>query len=241
MFAYLRRLDQSEVFVILSKPMVLSFPRADLVPSGPRRSTAAAQPFKCSLEPACTFFRPEIINALLRTLAARDPYTGQHSARVTEIAARFAGFLALDAEDVQILRNAVYLHDIGKIGISDAILLKPGPLTPEERKIINTHPLVGEKIVEPLALKPREKEIILLHHERWDGQGYPRGLAGEDIPFLCRLTALADVFDALITDRPYRRRFTVGEAVREISSQAGQQFDPELTKEFIGFLAAATS
>jgi putative nucleotidyltransferase with HDIG domain len=221
--------------------MALSFPRADLVPSSPLRTTAAVSPSKCNLEQACALFRTETINALLRTLAARDPYTGQHSARVTEIATRFANFLGLDAEDVHTLRNAVYLHDIGKIGISDAILLKPGPLTFEERKIIKTHPLIGKKIVEPLALESQGKEIILLHHERWDGRGYPWGLAGEDIPFLCRLTALADVFDALITDRPYRPRFTMEEAVKEISSQAGRQFDPELTQEFIGFLAAVSS
>uniref|UniRef100_A0A7C3SIS7 HD-GYP domain-containing protein n=1 Tax=Desulfobacca acetoxidans TaxID=60893 RepID=A0A7C3SIS7_9BACT len=180
----------------------------------------------------------ESITALQRTLAARDPYTGQHSIRVAALAASFAQYLGLASEDLRSLGNAVNLHDLGKVGISDAILLKQGPLTPQERQIINTHPVIGVKIVEPLNLSPREKEIILLHHERWDGNGYPLGLAGEDIPFLCRLTALADVYDALVTDRPYRRQFTVSEALKEIEAHAGRQFDPRLAKEFIGFIAA---
>jgi HD-GYP domain-containing protein (c-di-GMP phosphodiesterase class II) len=160
---------------------------------------------------------------------------------VTEIASRFADFLGLAAKEVSTLRNAVYLHDIGKIGISDAILLKPGPLTMEERQVIQKHPLIGSRIVEPLALSLQEKEIILLHHERWDGKGYPQGLSGEDIPFLCRLASLADVYDALTTDRPYRRKFSSDEALREIKTQAGRQFDPDLAQEFAGFMKTEAS
>ncbi|MDI6854476.1 MAG: HD-GYP domain-containing protein [Deltaproteobacteria bacterium] len=181
------------------------------------------------------------ISALLRTLSARDPYSGRHSTRVTDLAVRFARFLCLPADDLLALRTAVYLHDIGKIGISDAILLKPGPLTPEEREHIHAHPLIGYKIIEPLGLTAREKEIILCHHERWDGQGYPLGLSGEEIPFLARLTALADVYDALVTDRPYRGRFTPRAAVKEIALQSGRQFDPDLTREFLEFISAGLS
>lgn len=220
--------------MIISKGIVLDAPWPDAIPGSSLGSTAMGRS-------GGSLFLTESINALLRTLAARDPYTGQHSTRVSEIAAQFANYLELTAKDIQAMRNAVYLHDIGKIGISDAILLKPGPLTAEERRIINTHPLIGEKIVEPLGLTQREKEIILLHHERWDGQGYPMGLSGNNIPFLCRLTALADVYDALVTDRPYRRQFTVSEAVKEINTQAGKQFDPDLTKEFIQFVATFAS
>ncbi len=227
--------------MIISKGIVLGIPWPDAAPGGSFSPTTAGQNPSCILKRGCSLFLTESINALLRTLAARDPYTGQHSARVTEIASQFASYLGLASRDVQTLRNAVYLHDIGKIGISDAILLKPGPLTPEERKVINTHPLIGEKIVEPLGLTSQEKEIILLHHERWDGQGYPRGLAGDDIPFLCRLTALADVYDALTTDRPYRRQFTVGEAVKEIEAHAGRQFDPDLAQEFASFISTTAS
>lgn len=211
-----------------------------LTPSWPDAVPGSFAPAALERTPGPRFLR-ETASALLRTLAARDPYTGQHSNRVTKLAVRFAGFLELSAQDVQTLRNAVFLHDIGKIGISDAILLKPGPLTPEERKIINTHPLIGGKIVEPLGLASKEREIILFHHERWDGRGYPQGLAGDDIPFLARLTALADVYDALVTDRPYRRRFTSREALQEIARQAGKQFDPHLAQEFMEFISPLAS
>lgn len=178
-------------------------------------------------------FRQESIKALMRTLSARDPYTGHHANRVTNVAMAFARSLGLPAQDLEALTNAGFLHDIGKIGISDAILLKPGPLTPAERAVIETHPLIGEKIVEPLGLGPKERNIILLHHERWDGQGYPHGLTRTQTPFLCRLLALADVFDALTSDRPYRRAFTVTQALAEIETQAGRQFDPDLAQKFI--------
>jgi HD-GYP domain-containing protein (c-di-GMP phosphodiesterase class II) len=183
----------------------------------------------------------ESIKALVRSLEARDPYTGQHSARVTEIVSHFGRHLGLPPEELESLKTASYLHDIGKVGISDFILLKPGPLTPDERAIIETHPLIGGKIVEPLGLRPQEKSVILYHHERWDGRGYPRGLAGKDIPFSCRLLTLADVYDALTTDRPYRHRCTITEALAEIRAHAGTQFDPELTLEFVDMLSTQTS
>jgi HD-GYP domain-containing protein (c-di-GMP phosphodiesterase class II) len=119
--------------------------------------------------------------------------------------------------------------------------LKPGPLTPEERAVIETHPLIGEKIVEPLGFKSQERDLILLHHERWDGQGYPHGLHGNNIPFLCRLLALADVFDALSSDRPYRQAFTPPEALAEIEAQAGRQFDPVLTHKFVQLIGLMDS
>lgn len=183
-------------------------------------------------------FRQESIKALLRTLSARDSYTGFHSIRVTNLVLDFARSLGLSSQELQVLVNAGYLHDIGKIGISDTILLKPGPLTLSERAIIQTHPVIGEKIVEPLGFSSEEKNIILLHHERWDGQGYPRGLKETNIPFLCRVLALADVFDALTSNRPYRQAFTVPEALEEIETQAGCQFDPDLTQKFIQLAAS---
>ncbi len=186
-------------------------------------------------------FRQESIKALLRTLSARDSYTGYHSIRVTNLVLTFARSLGLSSQELQTLSNAGYLHDIGKIGISDTILLKAGPLTPAERTIIQTHPLIGEKIVEPLGLTSQEKDLIVLHHERWDGQGYPRGLQGTNIPFLCRLLALADVFDALTSNRPYRQAFTVPEALAEIETQAGQQFDPDLAHRFINLAGSLDS
>jgi HD-GYP domain-containing protein (c-di-GMP phosphodiesterase class II) len=183
-------------------------------------------------------FRQESIKALLRTLSARDPYTGYHSNRVTNLALTFARSLSLPSQELAALSNAGYLHDIGKIGVSDSILLKPGPLTPAERALIQNHPLIGEKIVEPLGFTSQEKDLILLHHERWDGRGYPRGLQGNSIPFLCRLLSLVDVFDALTSDRPYRQAFTMPEALAEIEAQAGYQFDPDLAEKFVHLLSS---
>ncbi|MGQ9689330.1 MAG: HD-GYP domain-containing protein [Desulfobaccales bacterium] len=181
-------------------------------------------------------FRQESIRALWRTLSVRDPYTAIHSNRVTHIALTFARSLGLSAQELQALGNAGYLHDIGKIGVCDSILLKPGPLTPEERAIIQTHPIIGEKIVQPLSLSSREKDLILLHHENWNGQGYPFGLSGTNIPILCRVLSLADVFDALTSTRPYRKAFTVPEALAEIEAQTGRQFDPDLARKFIALV-----
>jgi response regulator RpfG family c-di-GMP phosphodiesterase len=174
----------------------------------------------------------DTLRALVNTLEARDPYSSQHSERVTRFAMRFAQELNLPPEEVDSIRFAGSLHDIGKVGIRDAILLKPGKLLPEEMDVIKTHPEIGSNIVEPLGLLPRERTLILHHHERWDGTGYPAGLAGPEIPYLSRILALADTFDALTSDRPYRRRWTWRDALQEIEANSGTQFDPELVKPF---------
>lgn len=182
----------------------------------------------------------DTLKALINSLEARDSYSRHHSVRVTHIASYFAEKLHLSPELVDSLRLAGALHDIGKIGIPDAILLKPDKLTPEEIGIIRQHPVIGDNIVAPLNLLPRERTLILHHHERWDGKGYPMGLAGEDIPFLSRIIALADSYDAITTDRPYRQRRTHTEALREIAAHAGSQYDPELTRQFVEIMSPAT-
>lgn len=175
----------------------------------------------------------DTLRALINSLEARDPSTRHHSVRVTSIAAKFAEKIGLSPALVDSLRRAGALHDIGKIGIPDAILLKPGSLTPAEMEIIRQHPVIGDNIVAPLHLLPRERAIVLHHHERWDGKGYPLGLKGEEIPLLCRIIALADAYDAIISERPYRPRSSHHEALKEILNCSGTQFDPDLAQRFI--------
>lgn len=178
----------------------------------------------------------DTLRALVNTLEARDPYSSQHSERVTQLSVWFAGKLGLPQADIDCLRFAGALHDIGKIGIPDAILLKAGKLNPQEREIIRTHPLIGERIVTPLGLLPAERTIILYHHERWDGLGYPYGLAGENIPLLSRILALADTFDALTSNRPYRLRWNTQDALDEIAHCSGTQFDPQMAQDFVSLM-----
>ncbi|MGQ9920285.1 MAG: HD domain-containing phosphohydrolase [Desulfobacca sp.] len=179
----------------------------------------------------------DTLRALINSLEARDASTRHHSVRVTSIAAKFAERIGLPKAWVDSLRRAGALHDIGKIGIPDAVLLKPAPLMPAELEIIRQHPVIGANIVAPLHLLPREQAIIVHHHERWDGKGYPSGLAGEAIPLLARIIALADSYDAIISDRPYRARRSHDEALAEIAAHAGTQFDPELTRQFIEIMS----
>ena len=176
---------------------------------------------------------------LLLTLEARDHFTGQHCARVAATALRFAHYLGLPQAEQKMLQTAGYLHDLGKIEIPQTILNQKLPLTSVDRGIIECHPGKGVGLAEPLNLAPQEKAIILHHHEHWDGRGYPDGLSGERIPVLCRLVSLADVFDALTSDRPYRRRLPVRQALEVIREQTGRQFDPHLAREFLQIFSHA--
>jgi HD-GYP domain-containing protein (c-di-GMP phosphodiesterase class II) len=175
----------------------------------------------------------EAVKDALISMQARDHFTGRHSVRMTAMAFRFAQLLGLPATDLETLKIAGFLHDLGKVTINKALLTKAGTFTSHDRSLIQNHPVNGGRLVEPLDLSPPEKEIILHHHERWDGRGYPHGLAGEKIPYLCRLVALADVFEALTSDRPYRRRLPTPQALAVIENQAGTQFDPDLARKFI--------
>ncbi len=172
------------------------------------------------------------LRALVRSLEAKDPYTKLHSERVTGLAINIAKIMGCSSDELDSLRFAGHLHDIGKIGIRDQILMKPGKLTRDEYEIIKTHPVIGEEIVSHLGLLPIEKSIIRHHHERWDGRGYPDGLRGLEIPGCSRILSVADTFDAITTRRPYRDAVPVEMAMEEIEKNAGSQFDPEVVEAF---------
>ena len=171
--------------------------------------------------------------AFVKAIEARDQYTQQHSNRVTGIAIAIGKQLGCTTEEIGILNLAGQLHDIGKIGIPDDILLKPGRLTPEEFETIKGHSLIGASIVGQLGLWDREQQIIRSHHERFDGTGYPDGLAGDEIPLLARILSIADVYDAMASDRTYRRRMAESRILEIIQEGAGSQFDPTIVSVFM--------
>lgn len=181
-----------------------------------------------------------ILRSLVNALEAKDPYTGKHSERVTQFAVELAKEMAIGETHIEILNTVGYLHDIGKIGMPDEILNKPGALTKEEYEIVKRHPVIGESIIKDLGLGTEERAIIRHHHERWDGTGYPDGLAGRDIPLLARIVAVADAFDAMTSKRAYRDSLPVERAVAEIVNNRNRQFDPDVVDAFLSSLAKKT-
>lgn len=182
--------------------------------------------------------RLELLERLGLAAEYRDDDTHQHTERVGRNAAHLARAVGIAPASVEVLSQAAPLHDIGKIGVSDKTLLKPGPLTATEREQMRAHTRIGARI---LAESRSEvlfvgEEIALTHHEHWDGSGYPRGLRGEDIPLSGRLVAVVDVFDALTHRRPYKEAWPVEASVDELRRQRGLQFDPDLVDAFIGLL-----
>jgi putative two-component system response regulator len=174
--------------------------------------------------------RLEVLYRLARAAEFRDDESGKHTLRVGRLAGRIAQVLGLPAETRDLIARAAPLHDIGKIGIPDGVLLKVGRLDPEERAVIETHTRIGAEILSGsrFPLLQLAEEIALSHHERWDGTGYPRRLAGHEIPLPGRIVAVADVFDALTHDRPYKRAWTMRETLAEMQACAGTQFDPAI-------------
>lgn len=170
----------------------------------------------------------ETLERLTAAAELRDEYTGQHTRRVGELSEALARNLGLPADQATLIRRAATLHDVGKIGIADQILLKRGPLSPEEIDVMKTHAAVGARILTGgrSPLMTLAEEIALTHHERWDGSGYPRGLKGEAIPLAGRIVAVADAFDALLSHRPYREALPMEEAIGLITAGAGAHFDP---------------
>jgi two-component system, response regulator RpfG len=182
----------------------------------------------------------DLVQPLLEATARVD---GDHVARVARYAARVAEALGLDEEDQADLGTASALHDLGKLGISDAILLKPGALTEEERREMRRHPEIGYRLLSGWGVPMLDlaAEVAWTHHERYDGEGYPRGLAGEAIPLSGRIAAVADVFDALTTHRVYRAALPVGDASAVMLAASGSHFDPEVLEALFDAIWAGHS
>lgn len=169
---------------------------------------------------------------LARAIESRDPFAQGHSDRVTAYAVKLAEKVGVSAEDIEIIEQMGLMHDIGKAGISEAILNKPARLEPHERKAVERHPVIGEHIVNSIRSFQSGLFLIRHHHERPDGRGYPDGLEGEEIPLAARILSVADAFDAMTTKRPYRDPMEKNEALDELRAQAGSQFDPRLVDAF---------
>jgi putative nucleotidyltransferase with HDIG domain len=176
----------------------------------------------------------DTITILAQAVEMRDEYTGGHTLRVSTYSILLAQELNMAPPDVELIRIGTPLHDIGKIGIDDAILRKPDRLTPEEFEIMKSHTVKGAEIVSTVPDLRPIIPIVRSHHERWDGKGYPDGLGGEAISPLARVVALADAFDAMTSDRPYRKGMPPAIAFAEIEKQIGRQFDPNFAAVFLG-------
>ncbi len=172
---------------------------------------------------------PALATALANAIEARDAATRGHCERLATLACWLAERAELSPQDVQTVRLGAILHDVGKIGIPDRILLKADSFDPGELEIMQAHPLIGDRLLEPLSMLQTVRPIVLHHHERWDGAGYPDRLTGEEIPLLARIVAVADAVEAMWADRPYRGSLTVAEIIWELEAGAGTQWDPDLT------------
>lgn len=179
----------------------------------------------------------ESIFAFAKTLELKDHYTGEHVENTVHFATEIAKGLNLPKEDVELIKQAAMLHDLGKIGISETILLKKGKLNKKEFAEIKKHPQIGADIIRPIQFLHSLIPFIFYHHERWDGKGYPSGIKGEDIPLGARIIAIADVYQALISDRPYHKAFSKKEAVEIIKNASGTQFDPRIANTFLKIIS----
>ncbi len=177
------------------------------------------------------------LTALARTIDAKSPWTAGHSERVTRTTLRVARKMGLGEDELEVINRGGLLHDIGKIGIPAEILDKPAALNEEEMQVMRDHVTVGARILEPIAAYSDVIPIVLRHHERFDGSGYPDGIAGEEIAFHARVLAAGDVYDALTSHRPYRSGMRSADAVAWIVEQSGAHFDPEVVKAFVAVMS----
>lgn len=180
------------------------------------------------------------IRSLVNSLEAKDAYTKNHSEQVAYYAVAIGKVLGLDSDSLESLRNAAYLHDIGKLGIKDEIILKRSSLSEQEFEIIKKHPLITKEILNPLRIKKQEMEACLYHHERFNGTGYPEGLAGEKIPLMARILAVADALSAMISERPYRKKMEIEDALDELKKNSGKQFDEKVVDALIEVIKNST-
>ncbi len=178
----------------------------------------------------------DVIAALASALQERDRYTGEHSESVVDLTARVGEALALGGEEISRVRTAALLHDIGKVGVPDEILHKPGPLTDREWEIMRQHPAIGERILRAIPGLGAVARIVRHEHERWDGKGYPDELAGSEIPVGSRIILACDAYHAMTSDRPYRKGMDHVDAMAELSGNAGTQFDPDVVQALVGYL-----
>jgi len=178
--------------------------------------------------------RLDVVHRLGRAAEYKDNETGLHVVRMSKIAHLLAVALGMSDADAKLLLHASPMHDIGKIGIPDGVLLKPGKLDPDEWEVMKTHCQIGAEILgdHPSPLMQMARLVAITHHEKWDGSGYPKGLKGEAIPLVGRITAVADVFDALTSERPYKKGWAIEDAAAFIKEQSGQHFDPTVVDKF---------
>ncbi|HEX2864227.1 MAG TPA: HD domain-containing phosphohydrolase [Deinococcales bacterium] len=210
-----------EFFEALSAQAAVAMDNAQLVESLERTNADLSRAYDKTIE------------GWARALDLRDEETEGHSRRVTEMTVELARAVGMSEAEIMHVRRGALLHDMGKLGVPDAILRKPGPLTPEEWTVMKRHPGLAVEMLEPIEFLRPALDIPRAHHERWDGGGYPHGLAGEAIPLAARLFAPVDVFDALTNDRPYRRAWTVERTLEHIRAGAGTHFDPDALRVFL--------
>lgn len=184
----------------------------------------------------------QVLFSIARTVESRDPNTGDHCERLVELGKAFGEFLGLSRTEIRDLTWGGYLHDIGKVGIPDAVLLKPGKFTPDEWDVMKQHVLIGETICQPLRTMRGVIPIIRHHHERWNGSGYPDGLIGNQVPRLAQIFQLVDIYDALTSDRPYKKAFTPTEALHILEQETARGWrNPQLVEQFKSFILTIES
>jgi diguanylate cyclase (GGDEF)-like protein len=194
------------------------------------------KPAAVSGAPDLALGQGNVIAALASALEERDRYTGEHSESVVDLTARVGESLAISGDDIEQVRTAALLHDIGKVGVPDEILHKPGKLDEREWEIMRQHPVIGERILRAIPGFGAVARMVRHEHERWDGGGYPDGLSGTAIPIGSRIILACDAYHAMTSDRPYRKAMPHADAMSELSANAGTQFDPDVVQALVGYL-----